>query len=150
STVLTADGKEHPGPFPCFDPQTLGDLMDMHGVTWHYYAPAIGDSGAIWSTFDAVSHIRQGPDWSQDVISPETNVLTDVMGGTLAQVTWVVPKAANSDHLKSTTTNGPQWVASIVNAIMASPFWPETVIFITWDDWGGLYDHVNPPKLDSM
>jgi phospholipase C len=149
--LLGPNGTSLPGPFPCFDYQTFGDDMDSHGITWRYYAPAIGAAGDIWSAYDAISHIRYGGDWTNNVISPETQVLQDVANGTLANVTWVVPASANSDHAGGLkTTGGPDWVASIVNAIGQSPFWNTTVIFVTWDDWGGWYDHVAPPQLDSM
>jgi phospholipase C len=136
--------------YPCFDYVTLADAADRYRVTWHYYAATVGGSGYIWSAYQAISHIRKGPDWSQDVISPETTILSDIPKGVLAQITWVTPSGPNSDHLKSATTNGPHWVASIVNAIGQSPYWNDTAIFITWDDWGGLYDHVPPPQLDFM
>jgi phospholipase C len=147
--VLTQNGQLTDGPFPCFDFTTLADEMDNAGVSWRYYAPALGTSGDVWSAFDAIRHIRFGGDWNR-VISPETQILTDVSSGSLAQVTWVVPSKINSDHAGSKSTSGPQWVASIVNAIGGSQYWNNTVIFVTWDDWGGWYDHVSPPQLDAM
>jgi phospholipase C len=77
-------------------------------------------------------------------------VLTDIAHGELAQVTWIVPDLENSDHPGSGTVDGPDWVASIVNAIGQSQFWNSTAIFVTWDDWGGWYDHVLPPRIDEM
>ncbi|HWO28477.1 MAG TPA: alkaline phosphatase family protein, partial [Candidatus Acidoferrum sp.] len=78
----------------------------------------------------------------------ETSVLTDITSGKLAQVSWVIPTGTNSDHAGNTlSTGGPSWVASIVNAIGASSYWSNTAIIITWDDWGGWYDHVPPPKI---
>jgi len=148
--VLGPNGEDEPGPFPCFNYPTIADLMDQAGVSWRYYAPAIGTSGAIWSAFDAVSHIRGGPDWTKNVLSPETRVLKDIERGSLANVTWVVPSQINSDHPKNGGNTGPQWVASIVNAIGTSRFWDSTAIFVTWDDWGGWYDHVAPPARDAM
>jgi phospholipase C len=68
----------------------------------------------------------------------------------LAGVTWVTPSIADSDHAGSQSKTGPQWVANVVNAIGESQFWGSTAIFVTWDDWGGWYDHVVPPQLDSM
>jgi phospholipase C len=148
--VLGPDGQDHRGPFPCFDFATLADTMDQAGISWRYYAPSIGSAGAIWSAFDAVRHIRFGPDWNGNVISPETRVLSDIAAGSLAQVTWIIPKGVNSDHPHTGGRGGPQWVASIVNAVGQSQFWNSTAIFITWDDWGGWFDHVQPPQLDAM
>jgi len=147
--LMAANGTLMPGPYPCFDYTTLADEMDAAGISWRYYAPALGSKGDVWSAYDAISHIRFGVDWN-NVVSPETQILTDVSAGSLAQVTWVVPSRANSDHAGSDSSTGPQWVASVVNAIGASQFWNNTVIFITWDDWGGWYDHVDPQQLDVM
>ncbi len=144
---LDSDGDETPGIFPCFDYPTLGDEMDVAGVTWRYYAPS---PFYFFNAYDAISHIRYGKDWTADIIGPETAVLTDIANGNLAQVSWVVPQLANSDHALANSTTGPQWVATIVDAVGASPYWQNTAILIVWDDWGGWYDHVPPPKLDVM
>jgi phospholipase C len=127
---------------------TLGDELDAAGLSWRFYAPSIGSSGGIWSGYRAVKHIYGGTDWNDDVISPQTQILTDAPNGTLAAVTWVVPDVHDSDHANSKSATGPQWVASVVNAIGESPFWNSSVIFVIWDDWGGWYDHVPPPQLD--
>ena len=150
--VVGPNGTDLPGPFPCFDYQTIGDLLDAAHVSWKYYAPSAtgGDIGYIWSAYDAVRHIRFGPDWAGDVISPETQVLSDIENGKVAQVSWVIPSWANSDHAGNLSTTGPDWVASIVNAIGTSQYWDDTAVFIAWDDWGGWYDHVPPPQLDEM
>jgi phospholipase C len=153
--MIGPNGTTLPGPYPCFDYQTIADLLDAKGITWRYYAPAqSGDAnggGFIWSAFDAIKHIRFGPDWSSNVISPPPTVLTDIQNGNLAQVSWVTPSFDYSDHAGSRATPiGPDWVASITNAVGASQYWNSTVIFITWDDWGGWYDHVPPPMIDSM
>jgi phospholipase C len=147
--VLDSNGQDVPGPYPCFNYPTLADEMDGLGITWHYYAPAVGTNGGVWSAFDAVQQIRRGPDWHNDVISPETKILTDVPGGTLEDVTWVAPSKPNSDHAGDGGKTGPDWVASVVNAIGTSPYWSSTAIFVTWDDWGGWYDHVKPDQEPS-
>ncbi|HEY7992966.1 MAG TPA: alkaline phosphatase family protein [Candidatus Eremiobacteraceae bacterium] len=149
-SLVGPNGTEQPGPFPCFSWPTLADNMNSQGMSWRYYSPQILTSGGIWNTPDSFSKIRYGPDWTRNVVSPETQVLNDIPAGQLAQVTWIVPSGANSDHPGSQSKTGPSWVASIVNAIGASPFWSSTAIFVTWDDWGGWYDHVNPPQLDEM
>lgn len=158
-TVLNALGEEVPGPFPCLDFDTLADTALSEGVTWRYYAPGLQSLGNIWSAFDAIEHIRKSVLWN-NVVSPETQVLTDARAGNLPAITWVVPTMQNSDHAAPhsstaenvgvTVQNGPEWVASVVNAIGEGPLWKTTAIFVVWDDWGGWYDHVAPPQLDRM
>jgi phospholipase C len=156
--MIGPNGTDLPGVYPCFDYPTMADKLDAQGISWRYYAPSMTakgsgafGSGFIWSAYDAIHHIRFGADWTSDVISPNTQVLTDIPNGELAQVTWIVPAWAQSDHPgPGSTAEGPDWVASIVNAIGQSQFWDSTAIFITWDDWGGWYDHVNPPQVDQM
>ena len=148
--LLGPNGTDLPGVYPCFDYQTMADLLDAKGISWKYYAPSpTSDVFFVISAYQAIRHIRFGPDWQSNIISPETQVLSDIAQGKLAQVTWVVPAFANSDH-PGAPAQGPDWVASIVNAIGASPYWNSTTIFIAWDDWGGFYDHVPPPQVDAM
>ncbi len=158
-TMIDATGSEtNPAPeYPCFDHPTLTDLLDAKGVTWRYYAPS---AGSIWTGPDAIEHICQqqtingtltctGPDWTNNVIIPEWQVLQDIPNGQLAQVTWIIPDGAHSDHANSNNGSGPSWVASIVNEIGSSPYWANTAIIITWDDWGGWYDHVAPKVIND-
>jgi phospholipase C len=153
-TMIDATGSETNSPpvYPCFEHPTLTDLLQTNGVSWRYYTPS---AGSIWTGPDAIEHICQqksvngkltctGPDWTHNVVIPQSQVLTDIASGNLAQVTWIIPGGANSDHAKSNDGSGPSWVASIVNAIGNSPLWANTAIIITWDDWGGWFDHVAP------
>ena len=151
--LIGPNGTDLPGVYPCFDYATMADLLDTRGISWNYYAPAETSSptGFVWSAYQAIRHIRFGPDWTDKVVSPNAQVLADIKNGKLAQVTWIIPQYAYSDHAEQgLTKEGPSWVADITNEIGASPFWSSTVIFIAWDDWGGWYDHVPPPQLDNM
>jgi phospholipase C len=137
---------------PCFDYQTLGDELDAARLSWRFYtskyfAPSSGD-GSFWSSYQAVKHIYDGPDWLRDVITPQTRFLTDVRAGKLANFTWITPVCNDSDHVNCGGGFGPSWVASLVNAVGKGKFWNTTAIFVQWDDWGGLYDHVPPPFED--
>ncbi len=140
-------GVEHRGPLPCFQYRSAADLLDDAGISWAYYAPEVLDEGGIWSAFDAIWPVRFGPDWARNVKSPETRIFNDLQAGKLPQVSWVVPAYVNSDHAGSRSATGPQWVASIVNAIGESKYWNDTAIVVVWDEWGGWYDHVVPPQL---
>jgi phospholipase C len=154
-STLLADQKYGPMIPACFDGTTIGDELEAKGDTWHFYSPEVVSQGskkfnygAVWSAYGSIRHIRFSSHWGTNVRWPETSILNDVPQGELADVTWVTPKLENSDHPSCFTTNGPSWVSSIVNQIGNSKFWPNTVIFVVWDDAGNWYDHVPPPLLD--
>ncbi len=134
------------GGFPCYTYETLRDLLDAAKVSWRYYSPALGSSngGNVWVAFDAIKAVRYSPEWSTNQASPETKVFTDIERA-LPGVSWVIPDFNNSDHAGKGADKGPSWVAQVVNAIGKSSAWDTTAILITWDDWGGWYDHVPPP-----
>lgn len=159
SFVVTSERKENNhGPFPCFTQwKTMATTLDKKHVSWKYYAPqTVGcpvrcDNGGLeWSAFDAISAVRNSSDWTNNVINPETQIITDAKNGNLAAVSWVVPDHKNSDHPDSHSNTGPSWVASVVNAIGESQYWDSSAIVILWDDWGGWYDDAPPPQLDFL
>ncbi len=138
----------------CFDYKTLGDELDNHGLSWRFYTSRYGsvssDAGSYWSGYQAVRHIYYGRDWKRNVLCcvPQSKFLTDVRKGELANFTWITPECFDSDHVNCGGGFGPSWVAALVNTVGKSKFWDSTVIFVQWDDWGGLYDHVPPPYQD--
>jgi phospholipase C len=141
------------GPFPCSNDfamkyPTIRDLLDAKGVAWRYYAPhsCCNTNGRLFNAFDAIYPVRYGPEWKANISMPETNVFKDISSGELAAVSWVIPDGVDSDHPGSKVDDGPSWVASVVNAIGESPYWDSTAIVVVWDDWGGLYDNLDPPQ----
>ncbi len=147
-TVTVNPPREYGGSVrPCFDYQTLGDELDTAGLSWGFYTASLNGDGNLWSAYQAVKHIYQGPDWKTDIITPQSKFLTDV-NSNLRAVTWITPTCGNSDHAGCGSNTGPAWVTSLVNAIGKSKFWKSTAIFIMWDDYGGWYDHVPPPYAD--
>ena len=73
----------------------------------------------------------------------------DAKNGTLPAVSWVIPNDPLSEHPPATPKNGQAYVTGLINSVMRSPDWDSTAIFLSWDDWGGFYDHVVPPSIDS-
>ena len=132
----------------CWDIPTLGQELDKAKKTWRFYAGQVYGDGGIWSSYQAIKSVYYGRDWKKDVIKPPGQFLTDVANGHLANVTWVMPTWATSDHSGNASNQGPSWVASIVNAVGQSKFWKSSAIFVMWDEWGGWYDHVPPPYVD--
>jgi phospholipase C len=143
--LIDPAGDESSWVFPCFDHPTLTDLLDNANLSWLYYTAV---SKSIWTAPNAIAHIREGEDWAK-VVLPQTQILVDIAQGNLPNVSWVTPTEQSSDHPWMNTGVGPSWVAAIVNAVGSSPYWSNTAIFVTWDDWGGFYDHVAPPIYDS-
>ncbi len=155
--LIDPAGVETPA-YPCFDHPTLTDLLEAANISWRYYAPS---AGSIWTAPNAIQHMCgpnamppnatacTGSDWTNNVVLTNTQVLTDVANGQLSTVSWVIPTGLESDHALGNDGSGPSWVASVVNAIGNSSYWSNTAIIITWDDWGGWYDHVAPQILNS-
>ena len=73
---------------------------------------------------------------------------TDLENNTLPSVSWIVGQQL--EHPPASTCKGENQTVSYVNAIMNSPAWSSTAIFVVWDEWGGFYDHVAPPQLDGI
>jgi phospholipase C len=133
--------------FPCFDFTTLADVLDTAQVSWKYYAPPEGERGYQYSSFNEIKHIRYGNDWNNVV--PESQFIQDASSGKLPAVSWVVTGYAN-EHPPHPTCFGENWTVRQINAIMQGPDWASTAIFLVWDDFGGLYDHVVPPSVDMF
>ena len=132
---------------PCLDITTIADRLNARHIGWRYYAPSIGHAGYIFSTFDAIRHIRYGPQWQTNVV-PWTHFEQDVRHGALPAVTWLVTDTAHSEHPPASSCMGQNATVSELNALMRSPFWSSTAVFVTWDDFGGFYDHVAPVQLN--
>jgi phospholipase C len=146
--LINPGGDENREVYPCFERQALIDLVEAQkGLTWRYYQHHVGPG--LWSGPDAIRHIRYSRAYKTQVLAPSSRVLTDIADGKLANVVWVIPSAKSSDHAGQNDGSGPSWVASVVNAIGKSNYWDSTAIFVTWDDWGGWYDHVKPPQYNS-
>ena len=132
----------------CFNNDTIGEEMDKAGLSWAYYASTWYGDGGIWSAYQNINYVYNGPDWANDVISPQTNFFNDVSDGKLRDLSWITPTCENSDHAGCGSNTGPAWVASLVNAIGQSKYWDSTAIFIFWDDYGGWYDPKPPAMVD--
>jgi phospholipase C len=129
---------------PCFKGQTIADEANAAGVSWKYYANPAGAKGYVWSSYDAIRHIRYSPQWATNVVPP-TQFDSDVMAGSLPAISWLIPPFETSEHPPTSECQSENWTVDRINAIMASPMWSSTVIFLTWDDFGGFFDHVAPP-----
>ncbi len=130
--------------FPCFTFPTLGDLLTTHGVSWKYYAPGQDKPGYEWSSYNAIKDIRLTSQWQTHVVDYR-QFAKDAASGSLPTVSWLVQPHTYSDHPGVSMCVGENWTVKQINAIMGNAsLWKSTAIFLTWDDFGGYYDHVKP------
>ena len=134
---------------PCFDVPTIGDGLNKAGVSWSYYAATSDQVGYIWSQYSSIRHIFKSDQWNQH-IDPVDNVISDIQTQGLPAVSYIMPRFQFSDHPDENFCYGENWATKVIDAIMASPDWNSTAIFLTWDEWGGFYDHVKPPQVDKF
>ncbi|PWU79974.1 MAG: hypothetical protein DLM72_14590 [Candidatus Nitrosopolaris wilkensis] len=129
-----------------------------HNTTWKYYDHLVqvgGYKGAVssglafeyWNPFSAKG-TTYTPQYSQHYVG-RAQIFNDLKSGTFPQVAWVIPSFPISEHSPANITTGMNWVKLVISSIMSSPYWNNTAIILTWDDYGGLYDHVPPPQMDK-
>jgi phospholipase C len=131
---------------PCFSNETIVDEANAAGVSWRYYASPMtaGVSGYIWNTLSAFRQIRYSSQWNTN-IGTQSQFNKDVASGNLPAISWLTPPLKTSDHPPYSICKGQNWTVDKVNEVMDSPLWQHTAIILTWDDYGGFYDHVAPP-----
>jgi phospholipase C len=135
---------------PCFDFKTEGDLLDTAHIPWAYYAATELQKGYIWSAYSAIRRYREHPRrWERHIFSVD-QVIQDIRQDALPPVTWITPRFELSEHPEYNFCHGENWSTRVINAIMRSDAWEDTAIFLTWDDYGGFYDHVPPPQVDRF
>jgi phospholipase C len=134
----------------CFDFRTMGHLLSERDIDWASYSADPYQAGYIWQAYSSIRDIFHDEELWDEHIWPVDDLLRDIEANALPPVTWVTPRFQLSDHPPFSTKHAHNWVTDIVNAIMRSDMWDSIAIFITWDEWGGLYDHVAPPRIDHM
>ncbi len=141
-------------------------LMYKNKVSWRYYVqtglepdcqsadavdcPPVNQNAktpGIWNPLPFFETVHQDNQLAN--ITDVTNYYKDAAAGTLPNVTWITPSGPNSEHPPSKVSDGQAWTTSLINAAMKGPQWGSTAIFLSWDDWGGFYDHMTPPSVDA-
>jgi phospholipase C len=132
-------------------------LLDKHHVSWGYYldngTSGVGYGGTapgvpyIWDVLPGFADVHT--DNQTDNVQNLSNFLTAAKAGKLPAVSWIVPQIADSEHPPGLVSQGQSYVTNLVNAVMRSKDWNSSAIFLSWDDWGGFYDHVNPKTVDA-
>jgi len=139
-------------------------LLHAHGISWSYYVmdgfepDCLGDqiscnlqpqsarTPGIWNPLPSFTDVKD--DGELGNVKDVSAFFSDLRDGKLPAVVWLAPGNRYSEHPPALVSTGQAYVAGIVNAVMRSPYWNSTAIFLSWDDWGGFYDHVVPPKVN--
>jgi phospholipase C len=150
---------------PIFGWTDLTYLLHKHGVSWAYYvvhgAAPDCDTGPIscytklagpntpgmWNPLPNFVTVRD--DSQLGNIQDVSRFFAAASAGSLPAVSWITPSFAKSEHPAASIKAGQAWVTSLIDAVMTGPDWKSSAIFLAWDDWGGFYDHVAPPKIDQ-
>jgi phospholipase C len=141
-------------------------LLHKHHVSWRYYlsqgtepdcengamtctpVPQNVETPEIWNPLPEFADVHQ--DHQLGNIVPDTKFFRDAYAGRLPAVSWLIPSGDNSEHAPGRISTGQDHVTRAINAIMSGKDWDSTAIFLAWDDWGGFYDHVKPPRVDGQ
>jgi phospholipase C len=151
---------------PEFSWTDITDLLYRANVSWAYYVfkgtepdcqdpndlqcvphPQNSSTSGLFNPlpkFDTVIQNKQTKN-----VQSISNLMAAAHNGTLPAVSWVVPTSAVSEHPQALVSDGQKYVTYVVNQLMNGPDWNSTAIFLQWDDFGGFYDHLNPPKIDQ-
>jgi len=140
-------------------------LMHKDNVAWRYYVqtgtepdcsndaadcPPVNQNAktpGIWNPLPFFTTVKQ--DNQLQNITGVSHYYEDARNGRLPAVSWITPSGPNSEHPPGLVSAGQAWTTSLVNAAMQGPDWSSTAIYLSWDDWGGFYDHVVPPTVDA-
>jgi phospholipase C len=152
-------------PKPDFAWTDLTYLLHKDQVSWRYYVsngiqpdcandkmfcvsrPQSNQAPSIWNPLPYFDTVRQDHELG-DIVNV-ADYFRDALTGNLPAVSWVIPDGVVSEHPPALVSTGQSYITSLINVAMQSPDWSSTAIFLTWDDWGGFYDHVVPPRVDQ-
>ncbi len=165
SCVNAPQNPRSPASNPYYSWTDLTYLLYKNHVSWAYYlnqgtqpdceddsaqaCPALPQSIAvpeIWNPLPWFLTVQE--DGQLGNIQDVSNFYKAARAGTLPSVVWIMPDGKNSEHPPASITVGQAYVTGLINAVMQGPDWNSSAIFLSWDDWGGFYDHVVPPRVD--
>ncbi|MEO6835593.1 MAG: alkaline phosphatase family protein [Candidatus Tumulicola sp.] len=140
-------------------------LLHRKHVSWAYYVmsgtepdcangletcrqrPQTYRTPGIWNILPSFDTVKQ--DGELGNVRELRQFYSAAKSGALPNVVWIAPAGKYSEHPPASVSAGQAYVTGLINAIMKSPDWDSTLIVLSWDDWGGFYDHVPPPTVDE-
>jgi phospholipase C len=155
-----------PWPAVHFDWTDITWLLHRYGVSWGYYLedgtvpdcedgsitcpprPKSGLFNGFWNPLPKFDDVHE--DGQLTNVQNISRFREAASTGRLPAVSWVIPNGTDSEHAPALISDGQAYVTHLINRIMRGPDWKSTAIFLTWDDWGGFYDHVPPPTVDDL
>lgn len=125
----------------CLDIPTLANRLDDRGLAWRDYGGILTDIASLVGRPEVMD--RQ-----------DAQFFVDTEAGTLPNVSWLIAAFlqdgnAKSGHPPASLCAGEKYAVRVLNALMNGPQWSTTAAFLVWDDWGGFYDHVEPPVVET-
>jgi phospholipase C len=131
-----------------FDFPTIAELLGKSDTSWRYYDGTKGPKTfGLWNPLPGFKTFMNDPSLRAHLV-PNVEYFKDLRDGMLPAVAWIIPNMPESEHPPHDLQVGMWYVTDVVNALMKSPYWRHTVLVITWDDYGGFYDHLPPPEVD--
>ena len=116
--------------------------LDQRGISWKVYG--------FTKWYESFQYVQENPNARKN-FETGSSFAQDLGSKNLSQVSWIIGAPGGDEHPPANVTTGSDSVANdIVNAVGASPYWGSSVVFVTWDDFGGFYDHVPPPQVDQF
>jgi phospholipase C len=127
----------------------MAELLQDSGRSWKYYdEKADPHKHTLWNPLPGFKNIADNPKLMSHLVHL-SQFHQDLKDNSLPEVCWIVPTFADSEHPPADSARGMWHVTQLINAVMASSAWNDCVIIVTWDDFGGFYDHVPPPQVDK-
>jgi phospholipase C len=144
---------------------SMADLLSKTHLSWKYYLetrpvpPGVQNRNylrypdpkhfSLWNPLVGFKAFRDNPSQMAHLVDL-AEYFQDLKGGSLPQISWIIPDTQDSEHPIQPAAQGMWYVTKLINALMESPYWKDSAVFLTWDDYGGFYDHVEPPQLDAF
>ncbi len=140
-------------PPPLLTWPTMADVLDAAGLPWKCYSVADGSVPSAIGAFNPLIFFEQiltNPLKLARATADIGEFFSDLALGTLPAVSWIVTEAVVSEHPPAPPDMGQLLAARVVDALKASSAWDSSVLFLTYDEAGGFFDHVAPNVLEHV